>query len=164
MVLAFLLSGLIVCGAGGRGGAGSDAASPSFRAGPFELTRQDPATGLLGLRIDGWDGFSLGGLRPSVRLDGTERAPGRCRFEQANGSLRVTYDFPGRAQLILDFSAASSGGLRLQGSLRNTSPTSTVTKVLLLIALRLRSSRRQSRHYIFDYFGPVRQPKPKPVE
>jgi hypothetical protein len=145
MVLRLILAGALAVGAGTGGGAirgiGVDAPAPSFRAGAFELSLQDRAKGLLGLRIDGWEAFSLGGLRPSVTLDGTKVSAGRCRFDQAKESLRVVYDFPGRARLVLSFSPAENGGLRLRSELRNTSGRTIVFNAVDLLATRRRRSR-----------------------
>ncbi len=141
MALPLILAGLLAVSLGLGGGTdapwGEDAdAHPLFRAGAFELSLQDASQGRLGLKVEGWDDFLLTGLSPFLTLDGVEPTPGRCRFDSLAGSLRVTYDFPGHARLTLDFSAAANGGLRLRGSLRNTSGMTLILNAVELLSTR----------------------------
>jgi hypothetical protein len=121
MALNIILAGLLVVASNPGARPSVAAPLPSLRAGVFELSLQDAAKDLLALRIDGWPDFLLSGLRPGVRLDGAEASFGRCRLDRRKESWRVTYPLAGRAALTLVFGPAEDGGLRLQGSIRNTS-------------------------------------------
>lgn len=143
MALHLILAGLLALNGSISPKEREGAPLRSLRAGAFDLTLQDSARGLVGLRIDGWETFFLGGLAPSLRLDGEEAALGRCRIDAATGSWRVSYDFPGRALLNLVFVPAENGGLRLRSSLRNTSGKEIVLSAVDLLSTRAAEKRAE---------------------
>ncbi|OGV61974.1 MAG: hypothetical protein A3K19_30520 [Lentisphaerae bacterium RIFOXYB12_FULL_65_16] len=115
-----------------------------FRFGSIELEVVRRRRSALYLRADGWPGFEVGPLLPSVRLTGSDLTPTACRpgREDRSTSVSIEYVFGDVAVLCLTFRHAGKDGLRLDASLRNSSPEGQVLNHVTLLETRSSHPKR----------------------